>query len=205
MDDSDAKWVGTPPSCFSARVSVICEYHYHLYRRRRRRSSIMMSGDIYSWRVDLEWARELVVTEVSGNESSGQLGGRITSAWACIHLNFELILKIVLPSTDESECIKHVVYNISDFYISNRSLEISPSRDNQAHHFVTCAANTSEQCTYSWRGTYSDSSKSSDVLGPTIDLKSVNVEISSMRCRAECKIRNNVCVSETMYIKFIKG
>ena len=70
---------------------------------------------------------------------------------------------------------------------------------------MTCAANTSEseRCSYSWRGADSNSSKSSVVLGQTIDLKSLEVDHSSLRCRAECSIRNIVCVFDPMFIEFL--
>ena len=108
----------------------------------------------------------------------------------------------------EARCIKHLLnfwWYVSDFYKSNRTLEISPSKDNQAHHFVTCAANTSEseRCSYSWQRADSNSSKSSVVLGQTIDLKSLEVYHSPLRCRAECSIRNIVCVFNLMFIEFL--
>ena len=91
---------------------------------------------------------------------------------------------------------------ISDFHKTNKTLNITSNRDNMAQHSFTCAANTSEHCSFSWRETYRNSSKSSDVLGPTIDWKNRVVAISSARCRAECVIRNKVCVSEPMFIEF---
>ena len=91
---------------------------------------------------------------------------------------------------------------ISDFYKSNRTRKITSNRDIQTDSFATCAANTSEQCSFSWLGTYRDSSDHLEVSGPTIDLKSRGVELSSMRCRAVCTIRNKVCVSEPMFIEF---
>ena len=94
---------------------------------------------------------------------------------------------------------------ISDFYNSNRTLKLTSNKDIQTHRFATCAANTSEQCSIKWRGTYRDSSKASDhleVLDPTIDLNSRGVELSSMRCRAVCMLRDKVCVSEPMFIEF---
>ena len=103
--------------------------------------------------------------------------------------------------------IHHIILLIYvlDFYKTNITVEIITNEENQ-----DCAANTntSEHCSFSWRGTYRDSSESSDhleVLGSTIDLKSRDVELSSMRCRAECIIRNKSCVSETMFIGFLSG
>ena len=52
-----------------------------------------------------------------------------------------------------------------------------------------------------------NSSRASDLLdvsGPTIDLKGRDVsEFSSLRCHAECRIRNELCVSEPMFIEFL--
>ena len=107
-----------------------------------------------------------------------------------------------LLSFDKPRYIIFWLYYISDFHKTNRSMKITSNRDNQAQHPFTCTANTSEHCSFSWRETYHNSFKSSDMLSQTIDLKDRDVKLSSMRCRAECVIRNKVCVSEPMFIEF---
>ena len=104
--------------------------------------------------------------------------------------------------------IHHIILSIyvSDFYKTNITVKITSNEENQSD----CAANTntSEHCIFRWRGTHRDSSKSSnhsEVFGPIMDLKNRDVGLSSMRCRAECRIRNKSCVSESMFIEFLSG
>ena len=94
--------------------------------------------------------------------------------------------------------------HVSDFHKSNRSIKLDPSKiDRQTPHHITCAANTSETCSYTWQAAHASSENSSlEVFGPTINLNDLH---NSMECRAECKIRNHVCASEPLLVEMSPG
>ena len=78
---------------------------------------------------------------------------------------------------------------------------IDSKKDSHAPQLVTCAANTSETCSYTWKKTHASSKNNSpEVFGPTITLTDLDIEHNSIKCFAECKIRNSVCASEPMFI-----
>ena len=97
-------------------------------------------------------------------------------------------------------CHRHYCGYVSDFYKSNRT-EKHPFNEDRS---VTCAANTSEQCSYSWLKTHQDSPNNnlSEVSGATINLAEQSVDLFSIHCRAECKLRGISCVAEPLMIEF---